>query len=142
MLIFFNNTLQVRYNVILSILLAALASISQNYITLPFTIQNACIGCMFIALGNYSKNHIFKLVEFLQSMRFIFVVILCFVSFHIHVFLLLNIPNMLLNLGGNVYTMQSIFCSLSGFLFLIILSLVIARSKIFDDFFHLWAKNL
>lgn len=133
---------KMRYNLILNILLATLASISQNYITLPFTFQNACIGCMFIALGNHTKNQIFKFVEFLQSMRFIFVVILCFVSFNIHVFFLLKIPNMIVNLGGNVYTMQSIFCSLSGFLFLITLSLVITRSKIFDVFFHLWAKSL
>lgn len=51
------------------VMLAWLASYSQEYIVLPFLMQNACIGCMFIAFGDLLKNRIFKFVEQIKKVH-------------------------------------------------------------------------
>ena len=123
------------------VMLAWLASYSQEYIVLPFLMQNACIGCMFIAFGDLLKKRIFKFVEQIKKVHILMNGIFCIVSFFLHALIMICLKNQIVNLGGNWYSLCSLFGTFSGFLFLILLAVLIERTAILDDFLSYCGKE-
>ena len=123
------------------IALACIAAYSQKHITLPFLLQDACIGCMFIAIGDSLKEYIFKFINWLNKLHVIVITILCTLSFILYYFIVTHLPYQIINLGGNTYSICSLISSLLGFLFLIILSIIVEKTRILDEFLAFCGKE-
>lgn len=132
---------KVKGKLIISIALAVLASISQKYIVLPFTIQNAFIGCMFIALGAASKDLVFRYAEKLKSLRLLVLAAICVVTLFIHAQALTLFTSQPLDLGSNNYSCLTLIHSFSGFLFLIPLAIFVERTAILDEFLSFYGRE-
>ena len=122
-----------KYRLPLSIVLAAVAAWSQKHILLPLTLQDACIGCMFMALGEFLRPYVDAFVERLKKLHCLVHLLLAAVLLGIHV-LILAVHPCALDLGSNVYTLFTLPGSLSGFVFLICLAVFFERTEVFDDY--------
>lgn len=124
----------VKGKLIICVVLAYIAAASQKIFVLPFALQNACIGCMFIAFGDALKNYVFNFVKAIKNAPIVAVAIFCAISLAVHYFILTHAKLQVLNLGGNQYSLYSLISTFSGFLFLIVLAVLIERTGIMDEF--------
>lgn len=53
-----------KYRVLIWMSAAFVASISQKYVVLPFNIQDAMIGCMFMAVGDVGRTYYEKYINY------------------------------------------------------------------------------
>lgn len=123
-----------KYRLLLAIVIAAIGSYSQNFFLLPFNLQNACIGCMFIALGNSLKKTVTAFINHLQKKHAIYALLLAIAAFMLHTCILIFWPYNGFDLGTNSYSLFTLPTTLSGFLFLIPFASFMERTKIFDSF--------
>lgn len=129
-----------KYRLVISVVLAALAAWSQKYVVLPLTIQDAFIGCMFMAIGEFAKPYIFTFVEKLRKLHCLLNLGLAALLLGVHV-LILAVHPCALDLGSNVYTLFTLPGSLSGFLFLITIAVFFERTQVFDDYLAFCGKE-
>lgn len=129
-----------KYRLVISVVLAALAAWSQKYVVLPLTIQDAFIGCMFMAIGEFAKPYIFTFVEKLRKLHCLLNLGLAALLLGAHV-LILAVHPCALDLGSNVYTLFTLPGSLSGFLFLITIAVFFEQTQVFDDYLAFCGKE-
>ena len=60
-----------KYRVLIWMSAAFVASISQKYVVLPFNIQDAMIGCMFMAVGDVGRTYYEKYINYLLKQNMI-----------------------------------------------------------------------
>ena len=120
---------------------AIVATISQQYILLPFNIQDALIGCMFMAMGDCGRDIYKKIRKFLLSDKYFLQCLLAIVSVALYVFIVGRFPYQWINLGQNLYNFQSLPACILGFLLVILLATFIERTAIFDEFLEIYGKG-
>ena len=136
-----------KYSGIVIIILAILASVSQSWIVLPFTIQDAFVGCMFIWFGNTVKKKWSPVITKLNEMNIIYLILLSMILIFITKIstekgyaLSLHVGRFL-DLGSNNYSIVSLPASLFGSILVVVVSVIIDRTKILDEFFALCGKD-
>lgn len=144
-LLLYRALYRVRCKGLIILALAAAASISQKYITLPLTLQDACIGCMFVWIGDAFRERWFALAKFGETAKFtvaaaaaVGLSMLSLVLMGLLAFL--GIPA-LLDLGSNVYSFSSLPVSLLGFGVVILCAVLNMRMQIIHDFLCFYGKN-
>ena len=136
---FFSNLLYVclrrlKQGALLSLLMAALAVFSQRYVTLPFALQDACIGCALIFFGALVKNPVRRWLGWMEEKAF-FVSLLFTAASGALLYLAENtLPDQWFNLGGNLYHPQSLPSTCLGFVFILSLAVLIRKLHFLDDF--------
>lgn len=116
------------------------AVISQHYVLLPFNLQDAVIGCFFMALGEstkglferwsnfHKKENIWKTLTIDIGMMFIYI-------------LVVRLPYQWMNLGGNIYHILSLPSTLIGFSILIAIAALIERTQVLDEIFEEYGRS-
>ncbi len=154
MVVFFLSTILYKllgnrkYSGPVIIALAIVASLSQMWVVLPFTIQDACIGCMFIWIGNFCKKKFTFVVDWLHKTNLIKLLALAIVT----TFFLSSLVGMcyllgqrfsgrFLDLGSNSYSFSSLPASLMGCVAVVIWSIFIERTQVIDTFFAFCGKE-
>lgn len=122
-----------QYRLIISIVMAAAAAFSQKYFILPFTLQDACIGCMFMAIGEFARTYVYAYVEKVKKLNGFVNLLLAAALLGAHVLILAVYP-CALDLGSNVYTLFTLPGSLSGFVFLLTIAVFFERTQVFDQY--------
>ena len=129
-------------------LFAVVASISQIWAVLPFTIQDAFIGCMFIWVGNVAKKKMAFIIEKLEHINIYILILLAIVSYGVTKYILglcwkmgQHFSGRFLDLGSNSYSIVSLPASLAGCVMVVIVSVLIERTKVLDEFFAFCGKE-
>lgn len=134
-----------KYRLTLIVILAAIATWTQTFCILPFTIQDACIGCMFICFGNVFKEQVFSFVDRLFKKNIVQClggVIVVFILQLILIYLLFSKFSFFgFDLGSNRYNFISLPVTLLGFIFVIAIAVFIERTQIFDDYLAFCGKE-
>ena len=154
MVVFFLSTIMYkllgnrRYSGPIIVMLAIVASLSQMWVVLPFTVQDACIGCMFIFIGNISKKKLTFVIDWLHKtslIKLLMIAIVTTVLFSYSVGICYNLgrhfSGRFLDLGSNSYSFSSLPASLLGCVVVVIWSIFIERTQVIDTFFALCGKE-
>lgn len=130
-----------KYRFPICVLVAVIANISQHYFLLPFNIQDALIGCMFMAMGDCGRNIYQRLRKFLLSDKYIsqfFMACSCIIAY---VFIVNRFPAQWINLGGNIYNFESFPACLLGFVLVIIISVFMEKLEILDEILEFYGRS-
>lgn len=130
-----------KYRFPICILAAVIATISQHYFLLPFNIQDALIGCMFMSMGDCGRNVYQRLRSFLLSDKYISQFLVVCICIIMYVFIINRFPAQWINLGGNIYNFESLPVCLLGFALVIIVSVFMEKLKILDEILEVYGKN-
>lgn len=114
--------------------------ISQHYILLPFNLQDAVIGCFFMALGEGMKESFKRYSDFFKREK-IWKIIVSFVGLTTMYVFVVKLPYQWMNLGGNIYHILSLPSTLIGFLILIAVAAIIERTYILDEIFEEYGRS-
>lgn len=139
--IFYRVICSNRFRFPICVLGAIVAVISQQYILLPFNIQDALIGCMFMAMGDCGRDAYKILREFLLSDKYVQQCLLAIVTLVIYIFIVSRFPYQWINLGQNVYNFQSLPACILGFVLVIIVATFIEKTAVFDEVLEIYGKR-
>lgn len=121
-----------KYRLVLSMILSAVSAWSMHRFILPFNIQVALVGCMFMAIGDCLRNYIISFFEYLKRCR-LFQNILFMVGIGVLFYLTINkLPYQWMNLGANQYFLISIVSTLLGFVLMMVFIEIMEKIKIGD----------
>lgn len=130
-----------KYSAIVIIALALMAAVSQRWISLPFAVQVAFIGCMYIMIGNAFRKKWMFIIEKLQNASVLKLVMMCIGFTIITVILIMSLgysgyrlTGKYLDLGSNSYSFFCLPASLTGCYAVVALSVLIEKTGIFDEF--------
>jgi fucose 4-O-acetylase-like acetyltransferase len=132
---------RLRFRLPLACALALAAAWSQTKILLPFTLQNACIGCAFIALGDFCRPFVLRYAEWLGEKKWPWSAVLTLASYSMLLVGLILLPGQRMDLGSNYYDPLSLFSSCMGFWFVISAAVLIQRGAVLDEFLAFCGKN-
>jgi fucose 4-O-acetylase-like acetyltransferase len=125
----------------LALVLAGVATWSQSRMVLPFTLQDACIGCAFIALGDACRSFVLRYAEWLGGKRWPWSAALTLLSYCILLVGLVMLPGQGMDLGSNYYNPLSLFSSCVGFWFVISAAVLVQRSAVLDVYLAFCGRN-
>lgn len=117
-----------------------MAVISQHYILLPFNLQDAVIGCFFMALGDSARGVFEKWSNFFKKENY-WKISAISVGLFIIYFFVVKLPYQWMNLGGNIYHILSLPSTIIGFLILIAAAALIERTQILDEIFEEYGRS-
>ena len=139
--IFYRIICRWKYRLPVAIIAALLAAISQRFVLLPFNLQDAVIGCMFIAMGDCAKGLYQRTLDFLNNRKYSLhiLVFLCIAA--VYVLMIEKLDYQWMNLGENTYYMRSILATCLGFCLVIILAHFIERTAILDEILEFYGRN-
>lgn len=121
-----------RYRLVLSVILSAISAWSMQKFILPFNIQVALVGCMFMAIGDCFRNYVIRFFEWIKRCA-LFQNILLTVGIGCVFYLTINkLPYQWMNLGANQYFMISIISTLLGFALMMSFIEIIEKIKFGD----------
>lgn len=130
-----------KYRLWIWTIIAFLAAFSQKYILLPFNIQDACIGCMFMAIGDKGRIYYEKGTNWFLSQKIGVNILAILPTILIYVIVITKLPYQWMNLGGNVYYIFSLLSTFIGTLMMTIFAVIIAQSRILDEFVEEYGKE-
>jgi fucose 4-O-acetylase-like acetyltransferase len=125
---------RLRFRLPLACALALAAAWSQTKILLPFTLQDAFIGCAFIALGDFCRPFVLRYAEWLGEKKWPWSAALTLASYSMLLVGLIFLPGQRMDLGSNYYSPLSLFSSCMGFWFVISAAVLIQRGAVLDAF--------
>ncbi len=131
-----------KYRGVIIIVLMLIGSISGDYIILPFTIQSAAVGAMFIWIGESLKDKWISLADRFTSFGWIKSIIVGFLlyfvlsgtniaAFWVKTYLGVN---RYMDLGSNNYSVISLPASMAGFIFVMLLATTIKKIPVISEF--------
>jgi len=141
--IFLSNVLYLilknnKYRLIIWVGVAFAASVSQKYVVLPFNIQNALIGCMFMSIGDVGKAYYERYTKCLLKHKLIVNVLYVIPLALIYWLVITKLPYQWMNLGGNIYRIESLLSTLLGTMLMTLCAVIVEQTKIIDDFVELY----
>lgn len=139
--IFYRFICRWKYRLPISVAIAFVATISQRFWVFPFNLQDALIGCMFIAIGDCARGLYLNILKWLNSQKFIISILAFLPICIVYVLMIQKLPYQWMNLGGNLYYMRSLLASCIGFLLVIGLAFLIEKTALFDEIFELFGRN-
>jgi fucose 4-O-acetylase-like acetyltransferase len=125
----------------LALVLAGVATWSQSRVVLPFTLQDACIGCAFIALGDFCRPYVLRYAEWLGEKAWPRAAALTLGSYCTLLVGLTLLPGQGIDLGSNYYNPLSLFSSCVGFWFVISAAVLARRTAVADEFLAFCGRN-
>lgn len=121
-----------KYRLVLSVILSVISAWSMQKFILPFNIQVALVGCMFMAIGDCLRDYIIRFFEWIKRCR-LFQNILFTVSMSVLFYLTINkLPYQWMNLGANQYFMVSLISTLLGFVLMMSFIEIMEKVQIGD----------
>lgn len=139
--IFYRIICRRKYRLPIAVVAALLATISQRFILLPFNLQDALIGCMFIAMGDCAKGLYQKVLTFLDNRKYHLHILTFLLVAAVYVLMIEKLRYQWMNLGGNVYYMRSILASCLGFCLVIVIARFIEKTAIIDEILEFYGRN-
>ena len=121
--------------------MAIISQISQQYILLPFNIQDAFIGCLFFALGDCGKDLIQKYIDYVKEKKLIWIFFIIVGEIIVYYITINYLPHQWMNLGGNIYTIVSIVSSIIGMFLCLTISIAIEKTGIIDEFLQDYGRD-
>jgi len=121
-----------KYRLILSVVLSTISAWTMKKFILPFNIQVAFIGCMFMAIGDCLREYIFIFLKWIKSCRLFQNILFTSGISIIFYFTINKLPYQWMNLGENQYFMISIVSSLLGFILMMSFIEILEKVKIGD----------
>jgi fucose 4-O-acetylase-like acetyltransferase len=132
---------RLRFRLPLACALALAATWSQSKFLLPLTLQDAFIGCAFIALGDFCRPFVLRYAEWLSEKKWPWSAALTLASYSMLLVGLTHLPGQGLDLGSNYYNPLSLFSTCMGFWFVISASVLLRHSAVPDEFLAFCGKN-
>jgi fucose 4-O-acetylase-like acetyltransferase len=132
---------RLRYRLPIACVLALVASWSQTQILLPLALQNAFVGCAFVALGDFCRPFVLRYAEWLGEKKWPWSAALTLVGYSMLLVGLTQLQGQGMDLGSNYYNPMSVFSSCVGFWFVISAAVLIQRSAVLDEFLAFCGKN-
>jgi fucose 4-O-acetylase-like acetyltransferase len=132
---------RLRYRLPIAWALALVAAWSQSKILLPLTFQNACVGCAFIALGDFCRPFVLRYAEWLGEKKWPWSASLTLVGYGMLLIGLTQLQGQGMDLGSNYYNPLSVFSSCVGFWFVISAAVLIQRNAVLDELLAFCGKN-
>jgi fucose 4-O-acetylase-like acetyltransferase len=132
---------RLRHRLPIACVLALVAAWSQTKILLPVAFQNACIGCAFIALGDFCRPFVLRYAEWLGAKKWPWSAALTLVGYSMLLVGLTQLQGQGMDLGSNYYNPLSVFSSCVGFWFVISAAVLVQRSAVLDEFLAFCGKN-
>lgn len=121
-----------KYRLFLSVILSAISAWSMQKFILPFNIQVALVGCMFMAIGDCLREYIIIFFDWIKRCK-LYQNTLITVGIGVVFFITINkLPYQWMNLGANQYFMISIISTLLGFALMMSFIEIMEKIKIGD----------
>ena len=139
--IFYRIICRWKYRLPIAMVAALLAALTQRLWVLPFNLQDAVIGCMFIAMGDCARGLYQKLQKWLNGQWYLLSIPVFFALFAVYALMIEKLPYQWMNLGGNLYYMRSLLASCLGFCLVILLAFWVEKTAVFDEILEFFGRN-